>query len=244
MRSATAGLTRRRTARCRAHQRQERRQEPAVDRPPPGRPGFCRDGSALSCPSDGDFTTSIAFAACLKCFAADFEILELVETGAGRRQQHHSLGRSVFGRIRAACSTAWPACLKSRRAPPRRASPQTPAPPRRSDRPWRCAGRSRASGRCRLPWAGRRRSSRCAEARQRLRCSIGIGRLGIVDEQRHGRCGRPAPCGAQAGKAFQPGADFVRSEPDRQAGGNRRQRVLRIVLPRSEPMPSRSATRL
>src|SRR5438445_11338491 len=62
------------------------------------RQDFCPDCSSLSCPSDG-FDAIYSARSLPEGFAANFEILELVETGAGRRQQHYNLAAVVLGRI-------------------------------------------------------------------------------------------------------------------------------------------------
>ncbi len=81
------------------HQRQEGRQEPAIDRPPPvGRRDSCQPGSPSVCPSDRMYAPDRVHGIA-KGVAAHLEILELVETRTSLRQQHHRLAASVPRRI-------------------------------------------------------------------------------------------------------------------------------------------------
>ena len=89
------------------HQRQEGGQEPAVDGPPPVGDGAAVETAAASVHPSDRLDALDSMHGLPEGFAADLEILELVEAGAGRRQQHDRFARCVAAPHRAAaCSTA------------------------------------------------------------------------------------------------------------------------------------------
>ncbi len=110
--------------------------------------------------------------------------------------------------------------------------------------PWE---RSRRGCRCRLPSAGRRRSSRCASKLvSALRRGVGIGRLGIVDEEDAGPAADLLHAVRQGrGKLASAGGDRRSSARPSEAHGPRlpRRRSAALCSPRSEPMPASDGER-
>ena len=130
--------------------------------------------------------------------AALLEILELVEGGAGRRQQHDRLRRRIARGIGAAAATAAASVpdisMRHGRAERRgeilrRLADQIGLGDAREEVGE--AGDAAFLG----PAAGDPVDA--VEARQRLGGGVGVGRLGIVDEEHAADAGRPPPCGGR-----------------------------------------------
>ena len=162
-------------------------------------------------------------------------------SGTGRRRRRPATAArpaprrsDARPRAAAAATACVAACRDACRTAPRSPSvaAKVVASPRRSDRPCAIAGRAAQRLRCRPPSAGRRRSSRMrSEGRQRLLGGVGVGRLGIVDEERRAPT-RPT-CSMRCGEAREGRAAPARSPrsstPSAARRGDGRRRVLRIV---------------
>ena len=226
------------------HQAAEGAEQPAVDRAPSSRRRLPR-----SCARDHR-SGALRRSACRASRARGNARRALRNWGTGRRRRRPAtaarparaapLARRV---ARGGARRRRRACRSARRRPRRRGCARNPRSPRRSDRP--CATRANSGRSGSMPPSfglPPRIQIDVVERQQRLLGRVGVGRLGIVDEQHVRRRGRPAPCDAPGrGRSRARAAISPASSAERPRGGEREGGVLARCARRAAiAMPARS----
>ena len=166
--------------------------------------------------------------------AAVLVVPELVEAGAGGREQH-GVARAGVGRggLHGGCR----GCPTARTATPRgvEGRGERSPPPGRSDRRRATGPAATASARLgevgALQRAAQDQVDAGRERRQRLDRRVGVGRLGVVHELDAPRRRRPARSRCGSGANSRRARSTVGCvDADGPGGGGRRERVLEVVL--------------